>query len=203
MFPSLSFESDVETNVKTVVITSWVDLESFNEKLQKLKRIGVDAIFRDVEWHAVEQQRGIFDWDHHIGCVEAIAGAGLLCILQISAQFVPTWVWRSYPDAKFVNEFNETSEQYMSFWHPQTKPLIQRYYSEFFTAFRDYSETIYGIYVSAGMWSELIYPWIPEEQKFAYWGYDVYAKADFTFYKVCSFKEYVCWNYSISAFKLS
>jgi len=154
----------------------------FRSQLAKLKAIGVDAVSTDVWWHHFQPSEDTWDWKYYLQYVDAINASGLKWVPIISLHWVPDWIWRKYPDSWFVNEYDESSNMYMSFWHPQTRSLIASAIDRFFETFAEYDQTIYGVYVAAGMWGELHYPWMlnTQEARWAYYGYDQNAKIDFS-----------------------
>ena len=162
----------------TYQLNGW---DVFKQQLQRLKEIGVYAIETDVWWNEFQPSENTWNWTYYREYAKNVNDSGLKWIPIISLHWVPNWVWQEYPDSKFVNDYNQTSDMYLSYWHPASQSLITNATDAFFETFEDYNDTISGVYISMGMWGELQYPWMLNNSlaNRTYYGYSRNAQLDF------------------------
>ena len=162
------------------VISAFSDFpnwEIFDSQVDQLKDIGVNCMEVDVSWRKVEPANQSYDWSLYQKLNDHLKEKGIGFAPILTVHYVPHWVWNAYPDIHLKNEKGDITTQYLSIWHPQTKPLLCRFIKNFAETFGQ-DPNIYVVFISLGYFGEIKFPTEPA----AYWGYDLYAIKDFKRY---------------------
>jgi hypothetical protein len=77
--------------------------------LQSVRRLGFNTITTTLRWSDAEPTRGMYQFEMLDRMFELAAQAGLRVILRIDTSSSPDWLFRRYPDARFISEVEPTA----------------------------------------------------------------------------------------------
>lgn len=146
---------------------------------------GVRATTLELHWFLYEPQEGVYDAayaSHKQDVLASLVAQGWHVQLVPGIQYTPDWVFETYPDMRYVNQYGEAYiPQRRSFrainapFNPQARELIAGYVARIFQDFE--AAHFDSVRVGGGVQGELRYPppdW--NDRHNSYWAFDDHAQ---------------------------
>lgn len=101
--------------------------------MQKIREFGFNTVHAEgqsawggLRWGSINYAQGRYDWRALDRFVQNAADAGLYAVLCQDAVggAAPPWIFRTYPDAAFINPYGETVPGVVDYGHPEVLKAI-------------------------------------------------------------------------------
>ena len=146
---------------------------------------GVRATTLELHWFLYEPQEGVYDMAYVTRMrqrLQLLKAQGWIVQLIPGVQYVPSWVFETYPHMRYVNQYGDAyTPETGSFnvinapFNPQARALVARYLQR---VFQDFNPADFdSVRVGGSVQGELRYPppaWNGHNN--SYWAFDVYAQ---------------------------